>query len=414
MLQYEKLVDECIKLIPLVVWNVVDENQMIRGCTTYGFNIHFLGEDRQKFINIVEKISNNKQYFTYYLSKNKIKNYLLSLIREIHSKGEVAARNNNALKKQWADFLNNNLTTYHIIFPLHGVVVNDDVSIGSFIAYNTKGYREFLANYNHVSVIDLEKFSILTDGMNFLRYDIKAKDPDRARELSLPIFELFECVAKFLLWDSQFYDIGILNYREWSTSSSLVLSEESYYGHFDSKGAFENIPVTRLIDFPNAKSFWDMITRYIEEKTTMMENQTVNAIRFIGKANGSYSSIDKYVQYVFALEALLARTPQKEIITPSLTHHLAEYAAFIVGENANLNVITKKDLRQKIFQDVKKVYANRSKIVHGSDISEKTTDVSEARELIYKVIISTMRNKEIMKFTSINELQQWIDNLKFS
>ena len=413
-MKYEKVIDECAKLVPLVIWGAIDENQRIRGCTTYGFDMHFLGENHQEFINVVEKISSDKQIGTYYVSKDKIKNYLLSLIREVHSHGTDAAKNNDTLKKQWATFIDNTLTTYHIIFPIYGVIVNDDISIGSFIAYNTEGYRRFLANYQHVSVADLEKFSILKDGMNFLRYDIKAKDPNRARELSLPIFELFEYAAKFLLWDSQLYDIGIFNYRAWSTSSSLVLSKTSYSGHFDSKGASVNIPVTRLVDFPNAKPFWDMITRYIEAKTTMMENQTVNAIKFTGKANSSYSSMEKYVQYVFALEALLAHTPQKEIITPSLSYHLAEYASFIVGENVDLDGITKKELRQKIFKDVKKVYANRSKIVHGSDSFKKFLDVAEARELVYKVIISTMRNKEIMKFTSPDNLQQWIDNLKFS
>lgn len=403
-----------MSLIPLIVWSNDDAAQRIHCYTTYGFDINFSKENNQKFIGILEKIWLDKNSPTYFLSENQIKHYILNLIRKIHTDGIDTVKKDDALRNQWNDFLKNELTTYHVIFPIYGIIVKEDTPIGSFTVYNTEGYKKFLSNYNHISIPELENFSIIKDGMNYLRHDIKAKASDRARELAIPVFELFECSAKFLLWDSRLYDIGILNYREWNTSSSLVLSKESYSGHFDSKGAFENIPVTRLIDFPNAKSFWDMITRYIEKKTTLMENQTVNAIRFIGKANGSYSSMDKYVQYVFALEALLARTPQKEIITPSLTHHLAEYAAFIVGENANLNVITKKNLRQQIFQDVKKVYANRSKIVHGSDVSEKTTDVSEARELVYKVIISTMKNKEIMGFTSMNELQQWIDNLKFS
>ena len=189
---------------------------------------------------------------------------------------------------------------------------------------------------------------------NYLTLEVESKSPDRTIELARKNFELFECIAKF----------------------------------------------------------WDMVTRYLKGKTTEIENGVVNAVRWVGIANSNDSDVTRYVQYIFALEALLAK-PKEEIITPSIAYRLAEWAAFIIGETAKTTGMDKKDFRKKIFHDVKNFYSSRSKIAHGNDHKINKADLNKARNLIYNLIISVMDSEEILKFKRTKELSLWIENLKF-
>lgn len=349
----------------------------------------------------------------FYLARKDIEHFIVEVLDAIHTNGEDATRNDNRLKNHWQELLNRKMTTFHVVFPVYGVIVSEITKIGQFTAYNYEDYKKFFTENSFESENHLQSHFEKNDKANYLTLEVEAKSPDRAIELARKDFELFECIAKFWLMDSPLFDVGIFHYNEWIIKNGYAFNKEKLAGNFESKGSFQPVPIDFLIRIRNADKFWDMVTRYLQGKTTEIENGVINAVRWVGIANSNDSDVTRYVQYIFALEALLAYKPKEEIITPSIAYRLSEWAAFIIGETAQTTRMDKKDFRKKIFHDVKSFYSSRSQIVHGNDHKINKADLNKARNLIYNLIISVMYNEEILKFKNTKELAQWIENLKF-
>lgn len=421
-MKYNDVIKECSKLLPYVIWGEVNIDQRKIGCLTFGINepINFLGENIYKFDSTINNIWNNKDKSVYYLLRKDIENYVIKIIKTLKKNGESATQNNIDLKKQWEELINKKIYNYYVTFPIYGVVINEPVQLGLFSAYNSSDYGKFVVENFNIPREQVVQLSLLKKELNYLVINsVEAKNSQRAIELARPYFELFESVAKFCLYGDDRFDVGIFNYNAHHSEEGYAfkkpISSETY-GRFasssKSKGAFQPLPLKELSS-SETMFLWEIVSRYIKGQTTELENRLVNAIRWIGIANSNQSEATQYVQYVFALESLLAYNPQNDPITPSISAQLAEYAAFIVGENANEKVISKGELRKKIFKDVKKIYANRSKVVHGSDIRINNATISGVRETIYIIVHSVAYNKEILKMTSMNELARWIEDLKF-
>lgn len=420
-MKYNDVIKECSKILPYVTWGEVNNDQRKIGCLTFGINepINFLGENIYKFDSAINNIWNNKDKSVYYLLRKDIENYVIKIIKTLKKDGEAATQNNIDLKKQWDELINKKIHNYCVTFPIYGVVINEPVQLGLFDAYNSSDYRKFIAENFHIPDEQVAQLSLLKGELNYLVINsVEAKDFQRAIELARPCFELFECVAKFCLYGDDRFDVGIFNYNAHHSEEGYAFKKpiSETYGSFasssKSKGAFQPVPLKELAS-SETTFLWEIVSRYIKGQTTELENRLVNAIRWIGIANSNQSEATQYVQYVFALESLLAYNPQNDPITPSISAQLAEYAAFIVGENANEKVISKGELREKIFKDVKQIYANRSKVVHGSDIRINKATISGVRETIYIIVHSVAYSKEILKMTSMNKLAKWIENLKF-
>lgn len=412
-MKYEKVFEEVKKISPYAIWGKVPNDKKRMRCLTFGFDdsLNFLGEDIQQFYNLIDSVWQDKAVF--YLSRKDIEHFIVEILVAIHTNGEDATRNDNRLKNHWYELLNRKMTIFHVVFPIYGVIVPESITIGPFTAYNFEDYKKFFTENSFESENSLHLHFEKNDKTNYLTLEVEAKSPDRAIELARKDFELFECIAQFWLMDHPHYDVGIFRYVEWNEKNGYVFNDEQIIETFESKGAFQQIPINFLIKIRNADKFWDMVTHYLQGKTTEIENGVINAVRWVGMANSNDSDVTRYVQYIFALEALLAYKPKEEIITPSIAYRLSEWAAFIIGETAKTTGMDKKDFRKKIFYDVKSLYSNRSKIVHGTDRKMNKDDVNKARNLIYNLILSFMYNEEILKFKNTKELAQWIENLKF-
>lgn len=412
-MKYEKVFEEVKKITQYAIWGKVPNDKKGMRCLTFGFDdsLNFLGEDIQQFYNVIDSIWQDKAVF--YLARKDIEHFILTILDEIHTKGDDATKNNSSLKNHWQELLSRKMTTFHVVFPIYGVIVPAITKIGQFTAYNFEDYKKFFTENSFESENHLQSHFDKKEKANYLTLEVEAKSPDRAIELARKDFELFECIANFWLMDHPHYDVGIFRYVEWNEKNGYVFNDEQIIETFESKGAFQPVPIDFLIKIHNADKFWDMVTRYLQGKTTEIENGVINAVRWVGMANSNDSYVTRYVQYIFALEALLAYKSKEEIITPSIAYRLSEWAAFIIGETAKTTGMDKKDFRKKIFYDVKSLYSNRSKIVHGTDRKMNKDDVNKARNLIYNLIISFMYNEEILKFKNTKELAQWIENLKF-
>ena len=411
-MKYEKVFEEVKKISHYAIWGKFPNDKRGIPFWTFGLDspLHFFGEDIQKFYSVIDSVWQDKAMV--YLARKDIEHFILEILDAIHTNGEDATRNDNRLKNHWLELQNRKMTTFHVVFPIYGVIVPEITHIGQFTAYNFEDYKKFFTENSFTSENHLQSHFEKQEKSSYLTLEVKAKSPDRAIEWAIKDFELFECIAKFWLMDSPIFDVGIFHYNKWTIKNGYAFNKETLAGSFESKGSFQPVPINFLIKIRNADKFWDMVTRYVKGKTTEIENGVINAVRWVGIANSNDSDVTRYVQYIFALEALLAK-PKEEIITPSIAYRLSEGAAFIIGETAKTTEMDKKDFRKKIFYDVKSLYSSRSKIVHGTDRQVNKDDLNKARHLIYNLIISFMYNEEILKFKDTTELAQWIENLKF-
>ena len=60
------------------------------------------------------------------------------------------------------------------------------------------------------------------------------------------------------------------------------------------------------------------------------------------------------------------------------------------------------------------MYDIRSKIAHGNDNTVSSHEIIRARKIIYSLILAILQNENILNFQSMNELDNWISDLRFS
>lgn len=418
-MKYLTVIEQCVKLTKLATFdtykNLHDELIKTGQGTIFNFfnPIGISGDNLQSFNEIIDSIWSSDNY----TSRSTIERYCIDVIQAIHIDGENTTKNNAELKGRWEKLIRKEMTTYDIVFPLYGVTVDKVTQMSLFTAYNANDYKILLkrktSNENILSNLLFENEA------NYLVLRIKAKDSGRATELARPYFEIFEYIVKFWLNNSRNFDIGIFKYKKWKIEKGLAISEGNFSASFNESGSYRDIDISTLTNSPTMSRIWDIMTKYIQETSTQIENRLINAIRWVGMANSDDSNVTKYVQYVFALEALLSHRKRKELITPGIAHKLAEFAAFIIGENVNTEIMTKKELRKRVFHEVKSIYDTRSQIVHGNEKKVNKHEINKheinrARKIIYSLIFAILQNDSILKLNSMDELEEWIEDLKFS
>ena len=416
-MNYSKVIEECKKLESLATFSTLDKLHkeiMENGGTIFNFfnPVGVAGDNSQLFDKIVDSIWLNNDKSVYYLSRKTVKNYCIDVMQAIHYNGEHDTKNNTELKNRWEELLKKEMINYDVVFPLYGVTIDKITKISLFNAYNADDYKNFVKSKDFAKEILQEP--LFEDEESYLILQVEAKDSGRAIELAKPYFELFEYIAKFWLNNSRNFDIGIFKYKKWKMEKGLAFSKKNVSVSFNESGSYKNINISALTKSPTMAHIWEIMTKYIQGKATQIENRLINAIRWVGMANNDDSNVTKHVQYVFALEALLSHRKKKEIIIPGVAYQLAEFTAFIIGENVNTSIMTKKELREKVFHEVKNIYDTRSQIAHGNDKNINIHEVNRASKIIYSLIFAILQNDSILKLKSMDELYTWIEDLKFS
>lgn len=411
-MDFQRVIGIIKDIVPFVVWGSYDFTSERRTHKSFGLfgdnQLSFFDENVQKFDALVDRIWEEKKLYD--LPRKDIEDFILAVIIAIH---ENTFKNDDTLQKKWEELLSYELQEFTVLHPIYGTIVNDVTQMGPFVAYNLEAHHEILKQRLGMSEEVFSHFFTKRDVGNYLSLPIMAKKSSRAMELARKRFELFEDIAKFWLGGAEHYDIGIFNYKGFRSEKGFVVSPNGTpFFSSSSKGAWQSVNIKDLAE--GAKILWNIVERYFKNESTEIENRLIKAIQWIGIANSNESDTNKYVQYIFALESLLQHRPRHEMITPSITYQLAEYGAFIVGENANLAITTKKEVRSKIFKDIKKIYAERSKIVHGRGRDCSTANVFLAHNIMYVLINSILANEELLHFTSMEQLSAWVEDKKFA
>lgn len=279
---------------------------------------------------------------------------------------------------------------YKVIAPLFGCYLSESIiqlPLGEFKIYS-KRY-----NQSHQDEFyDGPPFEC------FISVQINALDNDFAGEMANQKFKNFQFALKFVLASNDLNNH--ISTEEAKFAEELRYFENSPRGILSSRNR-KYITNESLFDLNVniiSESFvWDILSNPRSD----FQKRLKNSIIWAGKALMEKDETISFIQYFFALEALLQKDSN---FGPSISHQIAESIAFKLNTN--------RDERKDTYQKVKKLYVIRSKIAHGEEVKKEELNTSEIKKICLQIITILLGEKE--KFKKFDDFENHIKDLRFS
>ncbi|MFP8644507.1 hypothetical protein ACLHWY_23455 [Priestia aryabhattai] len=312
------------------------------------------------------------------------------------------------------------MRTYKVLYPVFGAEYckENPLVVGPFTLYNPKVHRQHLLNkYPHSKEIlvaaydpnpenkkleELEKRRVKV----VIGVSIEARETKSANEKALIKLRQFENFIRFMIGDQENnYDVGIFNFNEIKYTTGIFLCDETAGSTSSLTGTFEKISLNKFpINDPKYghDRLWLMLDK---KKPNDLEKRILSAVTWVGKGLRDEEPARAFVQYVFALEALL-QLQQDSLVSPSITYAISEMSAFIIAENLE-NRLLIEDM-------VKRIYKKRSAIAHGGTHEVEAALLQDALWLVRVLISLLLINEEFKDIKSIDDLSKWVKKQKYS
>jgi len=150
---------------------------------------------------------------------------------------------------------------------------------------------------------------------------------------------------------------------------------------------------------------WDLARADIAtarpNKDDLLRERILNAVDWTAKGLRDELSDRQFVQFMFALEALLS-SGDRDV---PLTSRLAEFTAHIVGGGQDRRIAHDKEVRH--------LYQVRSDIAHGRVQEASPADRVLARDVVNTVIVRLLTHKELGTMQLMTELERWIERRRY-
>lgn len=147
------------------------------------------------------------------------------------------------------------------------------------------------------------------------------------------------------------------------------------------------------------KGCYGRFSKLLKNNTpTDLERKILTSIHWYGLGIKDTNQLDKFVKLVIALESILLNEREEP-----KRYHLAERAALILGKGKE---------KKRIYDRVHELYGIRSKIVHEGSKDVKAEDVDDLFYFLSNLVFFMIKNSH--KFKSLNDVIEWINELKFS
>jgi hypothetical protein len=302
---------------------------------------------------------------------------------------------------------------YGIFRPLRGaeVTCKDPLVLGPFTIYDLTRHLCLLkTKYPYSPYVEDEFNNIMQkeDIRIFIGTKFITRDDARAEELADESFVSFEnTIAYMWPYRTEDFDIAIFNHRGLKHLPVLLLSSKGTAVASRLKGSIRTYGIGGGC-FCNSHYGYDCVwTMHNQKRATKLneiQNKILLAIDWIGKGTRETDETKAFIQFIFAIEALLGG--KEKIISSSIVSLLAEGAAFILGKDYASRVSIEKE--------VKTLYVRRSNTLHGgeTDISHKEAD--RARYIARELIIKMTTVAELKSLKSSDELRDYIKQRKYS
>ncbi|MHB1417707.1 MAG: hypothetical protein ACYC1C_20865, partial [Chloroflexota bacterium] len=130
---------------------------------------------------------------------------------------------------------------------------------------------------------------------------------------------------------------------------------------------------------------------------TKVQDAALAGLQLAGRATVNARREEAFLQFVISLESLVVPTP-----APEITYRLSRRLAHLLGEN--------KDERKQIVDDLKKLYATRSRIAHSGYAEISNSDLMGARMLAKRTIYRLLNEEPFVSFNTLEDLESWCED----
>jgi len=170
-------------------------------------------------------------------------------------------------------------------------------------------------------------------------------------------------------------------------------------GHNPHESSYLHINEALLKKF-KVSGLLSLLRKSINQELSELEDTLLTCIRWFALGDRLLEKDIGFVSYMTVLEALF----NVGVKDRSVTDKISEGVAFILSKD--------KGKRKEIKKDIKKLYAIRSKVIHGGSTISEEDELFLARDYAGNSIIRTLEFTD--KFNSINELYNYFEDLRLS
>ncbi len=365
-------------------------------------NVVFYGTDNiLKFNQLIDKVwSKNKL-----IRDNFTREKTLRKIIELATLKEELTREN---VYNWLDSIKEqddiNLWIYR---EIKGAELSENriVELGPFRIVDKKHHKSHIINESEYIRSNWDDISNHSKGDLLIGVEISVKNVDRGYELANQQFELFENIVKFIISNSEKYEVSILNQKGNSLECSIAISDNSY-----SMNSSRPTSGLNLIDF-NSSTFkientktQSIFSLLKNKERSEIQNRLLSAIDWVGKGLREIDKDKGFIQLMFAVETLLSYRGEN-IIQPSILNRISECIAFTLGNDYGSRI--------KLEKDFKDLYGIRSAIVHGGEKSVTMSDFMSLKYIIINLIWAFIENEDLCKCKKIEDYNVWIKKKRY-
>ncbi|MNO41868.1 hypothetical protein D3C76_320470 [compost metagenome] len=306
-------------------------------------------------------------------------------------------------------YLEHPVQKWEIFKPVYNAVLVGDnpITVGGYTLYDVRNHKAlliekfiFFEEYYRTETKFIEQVD------TFISLELNNRSGTKAEALSLPKFQEFENILRFMIGMTNVYDVTVINYKPIGYMPTFVYSEENGFSNHSVNGKFSRFEIKEDFVCDSSCGYNRIWEIGLKDKKNDMENRIYSAIQWIGKGLNEQSLSNSFVQYMFALESLFNLQSKGSLVTPSIANQLSEFTAFVLGKNL-------AD-RLEINRIVKRMYDKRSAIAHGRSNSVTQEDVRDAYWILKDAIIRLLTDEELSVIGNIDGLKGWVENKKFS
>ncbi len=263
----------------------------------------------------------------------------------------------------------------HLMYPfINSEGINQDTALHSGVVFKNVEILE--EDDEYLKTIIQEKTEEFINIMG-----VALGDKDNAQKISSD----FNCMGM---------EYHLLNKDMFETNSSFSSAGSTFI-----KGS---VNLKTELFFSQHKKLFDLL----QKRDNQLKEKLYKSILWLGKSLRTENIDDSFLQVAIALECLLTKQDKGYYINPSITYSISETLAFLIGET--------KEQRIDNLKVIKKMYGERSAIVHSG--KSKIT-INQYYEFFHRVRIGIYKILDLMEehnFKNIEELYNYIDELKFS
>lgn len=401
------MANNSVKLLPdlLEVFDVAQITIADGRCS-----IQFVGDGVGRFNLFVDRIWKEHKDLFLTVGRAVVQDHLNRLMGIIHQHNRKPVRDD--IDHLLSGLLALPKDTWQIFRVLHGATVSTDspLILGSFTIYNrTKHWGAILDRFPQADQ-GAGLWSGLLDKETVVSTGLTSRDNVRARERADERFRQFENVLRYMVsakyHGTRGVDVGVFDYNEWTLHDAVALSESGQAtGSTLTQGSGGSVGIDDSF-FADPQYGHDRLWALVgQDQRSQLENKILMAVEWTGKGSHDLDPAKSFVQFMFALEALFT-FHEKVFVTPSIASQLAEFAAFVVGQDL--------DHRLQMAKMVKDFYEKRSGIVHGGSADISEDDVQQAFFLMRAILRRMTTDSELVAMRSMAQFNEWIQRRKYS